>query len=96
MLRPLGNRILVKRTEQANQTPSGIYIPDTAKDKSMEGTVIAVGPGTYEKGTRKKPAVNEGDRVVFGRRSGDEITYDGEEYVMLTETNIIGVLREKK
>ena len=95
MLKPLGDRILVKRVEQANKTSAGIYIPDTAKDKSMEGVVVAVGPGAYENGTRKKPAVNEGDRVVFGRRSGDEITYNNEEYVMLTEANIIGILQER-
>lgn len=96
MLRPLGDRVLVKRTENEKQTQSGIYIPDTALDKSMEGVVVAVGPGSYDKkGNRKPPAINEGDRIVFGKWSGDDVTVDNEDFVMITEANIIGVLRER-
>ena len=96
MIRPLGDRICVKRVESNTQTSSGIFIPDTAKGSSMEGVVVSVGPGSYDKkGNRNKMNVSEGQTVIFGHWSGDEIVLDGEEYVMLTESDIIGVLKER-
>lgn len=96
MMRPLGDRIFVKRVESSTQTSGGIFIPDSAQASSMEGVILAVGPGSYDKkGNRNKMNVSEGQRVIFGKWSGDEIVIDGEEYVMLTENDIIGVLKEK-
>lgn len=93
-IRPLGDRIFVKRVEQSEKTEGGIFIPDTAQQKPMEGIVAAVGFGTYDKdGNRNKFHVKEGDRILFGKQSGTEIQVNGEEFVFLTEENIIGVLR---
>ena len=91
--RPLGDRIVVKRVEAEETTPSGIYIPDTAKEKTMEGVVVAVGPGAWnEDGKRNEIHVEEGDRVVFGKWSGTDVEFDDQDYVIITEDNIIGVL----
>lgn len=96
MMRPLGDRILVKRIENDKETASGILIPDTIQTTSMEGTILAVGPGAFDKkGNRNKMHVSEGQRVVFGMWSGEDITVEGEDYVMLTENDIIGVLKER-
>jgi len=93
-IRPLGNRIFVKRIEKNEKTSGGIIIPDTAKEKPMEGIVIAVGPGNYDdNGNRIPLSVNEGDRVVFGKWSGEDLEINNEEFVVLTEDNIIGVLK---
>ena len=96
MIRPLGDRICVKRVESSTQTESGIFIPESAQTSSMEGVVVGVGPGSYDKrGNRNEINVSEGQRVIFGKWSGDEIVLDGEDYVMLTEADIIGVLKER-
>lgn len=92
-IRPLGDRIFVKRVENNEETVGGIIIPDTAQEKPMEGTIVAVGPGNYEDGERVALHVREGDRIVFGKWSGDDVEIDGEEFVILTEDNIIGVLK---
>ena len=92
---PLGDRVLVKRSENINKTQSGLYIPETAQEKSMEGVVVAVGPGSHVKaGHRKQMHLAVGDRVVFGKWAGTEVKLDGEEYILLTEENVIGVLRK--
>ncbi len=96
MIRPLGDRICVKRVESSTQTPGGIFIPDSAQTSSMEGVIVGVGPGSYDKkGKRNKMSVSEGQIVVFGKWSGDELVIDGEDYVMITESDIIGVLKER-
>lgn len=96
MIRPLGDRILVKKVESDKKTSGGIYIPDTVETTSMEGVVVAVGPGSYDKnGKRKEMHVSEGQRVVFGKWSGEELVVDGEEHLMLVEEDIIGVLKER-
>jgi len=93
-LKPLGNRIVVRRIENDEKSIGGIYIPDVAQEKTMEGVVLAIGPGSYnDKGERNPMHVREGDRVVFGKWSGDEITVDNEELLIITEDDIIGILR---
>ncbi len=84
---PLGNRVLIEREEQTNQTASGLYIPDSAKEKPLEGKVIAVGKEAIEAG------INEGDTVVFPKYGGTEITVDGTEYLIMSSEDIFGVLK---
>jgi len=84
---PLGNRVLVKREEQTNTTASGIIIPDSAKEKPLEGKVIAVGKDALEDG------ISEGDIVVFAKFSGLEITIDGTEYLILVSKEILGIMK---
>ncbi len=92
-IRPLQDRILVKRVQSEERTVGGIIIPDNAKEKPMEGTVIAVGNGKIlEDGKSKKPDVKVGDRILFGKYSGSEVKIDGEEHLILREDDILGVL----
>ena len=91
--RPLQDRVLVRRIEQEEKTAGGIIIPDTAKEKPMEGEVIAAGPGTRGDDGKLHPlAVKVGDRVLFGKWSGTEIKIDGEDLVVMKETDIMGVV----
>ena len=91
--RPLQDRVLVRRLASEEKTVGGIVIPDTAKEKPIEGEVVAVGPGLRDKdGTLHPPAVAVGDRVLFGKWSGTEIKLDGEELVVMKESDIFGVL----
>ena len=91
--RPLRDRVLLKRVEVEERTPAGIIIPDTAKEKPAEGEVLAVGPGAPdESGKVLPPAVKVGDRVLFGKWSGTEIKLDGEELLIMKESDIMGVL----
>jgi len=91
--RPLHDRVLVRRVEAEEKTAGGIIIPDTAKEKPQEGEVVAVGEGKYkEDGTRQTLDVKQGDRVLFGKYSGSEIKIDGEEYLIMREDEILGVL----
>jgi chaperonin GroES len=92
-LRPLHDRVLVKRIEEQEQIRGGIIIPDSAKEKPQEGEVIAVGTGKLlENGTRIEPGVKAGDRVLFGKYSGTEIKLDDEDYLILPEDEILGVV----
>jgi Co-chaperonin GroES (HSP10) len=93
-IKPLHDRVIVKRLEEtANQTAGGIFIPDSAKEKPQEGEVIAVGAGKYkEDGTRQTLDVKEGDRVLFGKYSGSEIKIDGEEFLIMREDEILGII----
>ena len=91
--RPLHDRVLVRRLEQQETTKGGIIIPDTAKEKPMEGEVVAVGTGYHaEDGTTRPLAVKQGDVVVFNKWSGTEITIDGTEYLVMKESDIMGIL----
>jgi chaperonin GroES len=91
--KPLGDRILVKRTEEKEQVKGGIIIPDSAKEKPMEGKVIATGPGKVENDGKRLPMeVKKGDRVLFGKYSGTEIKLDDVEHVILREDEILGIL----
>ena len=92
-IRPLHDRVIVKRIEEGEQVRGGIIIPDTAKEKPQEGEVVAVGEGKYkEDGTRQPLDVKQGDRVLFGKYSGSEIKIDGEELLIMKESDIMGVL----
>lgn len=93
-IKPLHDRVILKRIdENENKTAGGLFIPDTAKEKPQEGEVIAVGEGKYkEDGTRQTLDVNAGDRVLFGKYSGSEIKLDGEEYLIMREDEILGII----
>ena len=92
-VRPLHDRIVVRRIEEEEKTKGGIIIPDTAKEKPQEGKVIAVGDGKLnEKGERIPLDVKKNDRVLFGKYAGSEITIDGEEYIIMREDDIIAVV----
>ena len=91
--RPLGDRVLVKRVEEEEKTKGGIIIPDTAKEKPQEGEVIAVGPGARdENGKVQALDVKAGDRILFGKWSGTEVKLDGEDLLIMKESDILGVL----
>ena len=91
--RPLHDRIVVKRIEGEEKTKGSIIIPDTAKEKPSRGDVIAVGPGTIkEDGTRTPLDVKKGDEILFGKYSGTEVKIDGQEYLIMHENDILGVL----
>ncbi|HEX5434836.1 MAG TPA: co-chaperone GroES [Candidatus Angelobacter sp.] len=92
-LTPLGERVLVRRVQEAETVRGGIIIPDTAKEKPQEGVVIAVGTGRYDKAGQHVPmTVKEGDRVLFGKYSGSDIKIDGEEFLIIKEEEIFGIL----
>jgi chaperonin GroES len=92
-IRPLGDRVLVKRIQEEEKTKGGIIIPDTAKEKPQEGLVVAVGKGkTTEEGKVIAPDVKKGDRILFGKYSGTEIKIEGDEHLILREDEIVGVL----
>jgi chaperonin GroES len=92
-LRPLHDRILVRRLEEQEQVRGGIIIPDSAKEKPQQAEVVAVGAGkVLEDGKRATPDVQAGDRILFGKYSGAEVKIDGQEYLILREDEILGVL----
>jgi chaperonin GroES len=91
--RPLHDRVVVRRIEEDKRTPGGIIIPDTAKEKPQQGEVIAAGPGARdEKGVVQPLDVKAGDRILFGKWSGTEVKIDGEELLIMKESDILGVL----
>ena len=92
-IRPLHDRVIVQRVKEEEKTKGGIIIPDTAKEKPVEGKVIAVGNGKIlEDGKVRKLEVKKGDRVLFGKYSGQEVKVDGEELVILREDDIVGIV----
>src|SRR3982750_3744084 len=92
-IKPLHDRVIVKRIEEGEQVRGGIIIPDTAKEKPQEGEIVAVGEGKYrEDGTRQTLDVNVGDRVLFGKYSGSEVKIDNEELLIMREDEILGVI----
>ena len=94
-VKPLNDRVLVKRIEELQVTKGGIVIPDTAKEKPIEGKVIAAGPGKMsDAGNRMTLQVKEGDRVLFGKYAGTENKMEGEEYLMMREEDILAVVTE--
>jgi chaperonin GroES len=94
--RPLHDRVVVRRVESEEKTAGGIIIPDTAKEKPQEGEVIAVGPGARgEDGTLHPLDVKAGDRVLFGKWSGTEVTLDGEDLIIMKESDIMGIIEGK-
>ena len=96
-VRPLADRILVRRIEEKETVKGGIIIPDTAKEKPQEGEVVAVGPGRLtDEGKRISPEVKKGDRVLIGKYSGTDVKIDGTQYVILREDDVLGILAETK
>jgi chaperonin GroES len=92
-VRPLGDRILVKRVSSETKTRGGIIIPDTAQEKPAEAVVVAVGPGAVrEDGSRRELLLKTGDRVLFGKYTGSDVVIDGEEHLILRESDVLGVL----
>jgi chaperonin GroES len=92
-IRPLQDRIIVKRIDEEEKTAGGIIIPDTAKEKPQEGKVVAVGKGrTADDGKLIKPDVKKGDRILFGKYSGSEVTIDGKEHLIMREDDVLGVI----
>src|SRR5260221_10726708 len=91
--RPLGDRVVVRRVAEDQKTPGGIIIPDTAQEKPQEGEIVSVGPGALDdNGKRVLPEVKAGDFVLFGKWSGTEVKVDGEELLIMKESDIMGVL----
>jgi chaperonin GroES len=94
--RPLHDRVLVKRVEEESTTKGGIIIPDTAKEKPQEGEIVAVGGGAIkEDGTVRALDVKAGDRVLFGKWSGTEVTIEGDDLLIMKESDILGILEGK-
>ena len=95
--RPLGDRVLVRRVEEEEKTRGGIIIPDTAKEKPQEGEVIAAGPGARDETGKIQPLdVKSGDRILFGKWSGTEVKLNGEDLLIMKESDILGVLEPQK
>ena len=95
--RPLHDRVVVKRVKEEEKTKGGIIIPDTAQEKPQEGEVVAVGPGARdEDGERVALDVKVGDRILFGKWSGTEVKIDGEDLLIMKESDIMGVIEQKK
>ena len=92
-LKPLADRVIVKPMEAEEKTKGGIILPDTAKEKPIEGTIIAVGPGKVtDDGKQIKMEVKEGDKVLYGKYSGTEVTVEGEEYLIMRESDIFAII----
>jgi chaperonin GroES len=92
-IKPLHDRVIVRRIEESDKTAGGLYIPDSAKEKPQEGEVIAAGEGKYkDNGERQTLDVKEGDRILFGKYSGSEITIDGEDLLIMREDEILGIV----
>ena len=92
-IKPLNDRVIVKRLEEEQKTVGGIIIPDTAKEKPQEGKVVAVGPGKRDGGGKRiSPEVKEGDRILFSKYAGTEIKIDGEEHIFMREDDILAIL----
>jgi chaperonin GroES len=91
-IKPLGDRVLVQADAAEEVTSSGLYIPDTAKEKPQQGIVIAVGAGKVENGNKIDMTVKKGDKVLYGKYAGTEVTFDGDEYLIMRESDIVGIL----
>ena len=91
-IQPLADRVVVRPEEAEEQTASGLYIPDTAKEKPQRGTVVAAGPGKVENGTKVDMTVKSGDTVLYGKYAGTEISLDGEDVLIMRESDILGIV----
>ena len=90
-IQPLGDRVVIRPLEEAEQMRGGLYIPDTAKEKPQEGEIVAVGPGRYEKGERVPMELKVGQKVLYGKYSGTEVTLNDEEYLIIKEPDVLAV-----
>ena len=91
-VKPLADRVVVKALEETESMRGGLYIPDTAKEKPQQGEVMAVGPGKFEDGKRVDMELKVGDKVLYGKYSGTEVTVDGEQYLILRESDVLAVV----
>ena len=92
-IKPLADRVVVKALEETEEMRGGLYIPDTAKEKPQQGEIVAVGPGRLsDKGDRIEMELSEGDRVLYGKYSGTEVTVEGETYLILRESDVLAVI----
>ena len=91
-LAPLADRVVIKALEETETMRGGLYIPDTAKEKPQQGEVIAVGPGRFEKDKRVPMDVKAGDKVLYGKYSGTEVTIEGEQYLILRESDVLAIV----
>ena len=89
---PLADRVVIKALEETEQMRGGLYIPDTAKEKPQQGEIVAVGPGRFDEGKRVPMDVKVGDKVLYGKYSGTEVTIDGEQLLILRETDVLAVI----
>ena len=95
MLKPLGDRVVVKTVSAEEKTKGGIVLPDTAKEKPQEGEVISVGPGrVLDNGERLAPEVEVGDRVIYAKYGGTEVKFDGEDYLILRESDVLAIVEK--
>lgn len=94
-LKPLGDRVVVKPGESEEVLKSGIVLPDTAKEKPQEGTVVAVGSGRYEDGKKIPLEVKTGDKVIYSKYGGTEVKIEGEEYLILSERDVLAIIKKK-
>lgn len=91
-IQPLGDRVVIRPLEEAEQMRGGLYIPDTAKEKPQQGEIVAVGAGRYEKGERVPMELKVGQKVLYGKYSGTEVTYDDTEYLIIREPDVLAVI----
>jgi chaperonin GroES len=89
---PLADRVVVKALEETESMRGGLYIPDTAKEKPQQGEIVAVGPGRFEKDKRVPMEVKVGDKVLYGKYSGTEVTIEGEQYLILRESDVLAII----
>src|SRR5512145_2992061 len=89
---PLADRVVIKPLEEAETMRGGLYIPDTAKEKPQQGEIVAVGPGRFEDGKRVPMEVKAGDKVLYGKYSGTEVTVDGEQVLILRESDVLAII----
>ncbi len=89
---PLADRVVVKALEETETMRGGLYIPDTAKEKPQQGEIVAVGPGRYEDGKLVPMSVKAGDKVLYGKYSGTEVTVEGEQYLILRESDVLAII----
>ncbi len=93
-IKPLGDRVVVKPVPAEEKTASGLFIPDSAKEKPQRGTILAVGPGKVENGTKVDMTVSEGDTVLYGKYSGTEITLGDDDVLIMRESDILGIVED--
>ena len=91
-VKPLADRVVIRALEDTEQMRGGLYIPDTAKEKPQQGEVVAVGPGKFEDGKRIDMELKVGDRVLYGKYSGTEVTVDNEQYLILRESDVLAIV----
>ncbi|PIS30654.1 MAG: co-chaperone GroES [Candidatus Marinimicrobia bacterium CG08_land_8_20_14_0_20_45_22] len=91
-VKPLADRVVVKPSEAEEKTHGGIFLPDTAKEKPQQGSVVAVGPGKFENGVKVPMEVKVGDKVLYGKYSGTEVSIDGEDHLIMRESDILAIL----